>query len=76
MPPRARAPLIDLHNLRGQSDIEAFLTDLGKRTGIAEWQVQQAKHPNGARTVGTRQCHHYHDLHARAEQARPLRSPR
>jgi hypothetical protein len=61
---------------RTGKDIEAFLSDLAKRSGIADWQVQQAKHPNGARTVGTRQCHHHHDLYPRPEQARALRSPR
>jgi integrase len=27
-----------------RKDIEAFLTDLGKRPGIADWQVRQAEH--------------------------------
>lgn len=29
---------------RGKEDIEAFLADLGKRPGTAEWQVKQAEH--------------------------------
>ena len=29
---------------RSRKDIEAFLSDLGKRTGIAAWQVRQAEH--------------------------------
>ena len=31
-------------NERSRKDIEAFLTDLGKRRGIADWQVRQAEH--------------------------------
>jgi len=33
-------PLTD----RSRKDIEAFLADLGKRRGIADWQVRQAEH--------------------------------
>ena len=29
---------------RSKKDIEAFLADLGKRRGIADWQVRQAEH--------------------------------
>ena len=29
---------------RSRKDIEAFLADLGKRRGIADWQVRQAEH--------------------------------
>jgi len=29
---------------RSRNDIEAFLADLGKRRGIADWQVRQAEH--------------------------------
>jgi len=29
---------------RSRKDIEAFLTDLGKRRGIGEWQARQAEH--------------------------------
>jgi hypothetical protein len=29
---------------RSRKDVEAFLADLGKRRGIAEWQVRQAEH--------------------------------
>ena len=29
---------------RSKKDIEAFLADLGKRPGIADWQVRQAEH--------------------------------
>ena len=29
---------------RSRKDIEAFLADLGKRQGIADWQVRQAEH--------------------------------
>ena len=29
---------------RSRKDIEAFLSNLGKRRGIADWQVRQAKH--------------------------------
>lgn len=29
---------------RSKKDIEAFLTDLGKRQGIADWQVRQGEH--------------------------------
>jgi integron integrase len=29
---------------RSRKDIEAFLADLGKRPGIADWQVRQAEH--------------------------------
>ena len=29
---------------RSRRDIEAFLSDLGKRQGIADWQVRQAEH--------------------------------
>ncbi len=29
---------------RSREDIEAFLSDLGKRRGIADWQVRQAEH--------------------------------
>ncbi len=29
---------------RSRKDIETFLTDLGKRQGIADWQVRQAEH--------------------------------
>ncbi|MDI7261592.1 MAG: hypothetical protein QME90_16960 [Thermodesulfobacteriota bacterium] len=29
---------------RSRKDVEAFLADLGKRRGIADWQVRQAEH--------------------------------
>ncbi len=29
---------------RSRKDIEAFLADLGKRRGVADWQVRQAEH--------------------------------
>jgi len=29
---------------RSRKDVEAFLANLGKRRGIADWQVQQAQH--------------------------------
>src|SRR4030043_978454 len=29
---------------RSRKDIEAFLSNLGKRRGIADWQVRQAEH--------------------------------
>jgi hypothetical protein len=29
---------------RSRKDIEAFLADLGRRRGIADWQVRQAEH--------------------------------
>jgi hypothetical protein len=45
---------------RTGKDIGVFLADLEKRRGM------------GAGTVGTCQCCHHHDLHARTEQARTL----
>ena len=43
---------------RSRKDVEAFLASLGKRRG------------NGARTVGTCQCRHHHDLHPCTNEAR------
>jgi hypothetical protein len=45
---------------RSRKDVEAFLSNLGKRRG------------NSAGTVGTCQCRHHHDLHPRTKQARAL----
>ena len=60
---------------RSRKDIEAFLADLGKRQGIADWQVRQAEHALKILIAGTCQCRHHHDLHPRAEQARALGKP-
>ena len=49
---------------RSRKDIEAFLSDLGKRRDI------------GAGAVGTCRCCHYHDLHPRTEQALDFSKPR
>ena len=36
---------------RSRKDIEAFLADLGKRRGIADWQVRQAVKEAAARAA-------------------------
>jgi hypothetical protein len=57
---------------RTGKDIEAFLADLAKRRGIADWQVRQAQHALKILYENLLPKRHHHDLHARPEQARPL----